>query len=700
MKTSFSGGWWVAVASTVVALVGISLLRARADSTPGAKYLETRFKQLDKNGDGKLTREEAHNAPWFDKLDRGSKGYITIEDVRFFGILAAALSGAGEKQFPASLAAGTAAESPRQGPKLLKASEHGVGRLVPDVKFTDLDGQPGKLSDYHSSHALVIAYTGTSCPIARKYANSLSALEKEFQAKGFSFLFINPTATDSPEDIRASLKDHALAGRYVRDLDRRVTAALGAQSSTEILVLDPARTLVFRGAVDDQYGLGYSLDVPRQNFLKDALTATLAGRPPMIAATEAPGCALEVKAHPAMTADVTYHNRISRIVQNNCLECHHQGGVGPFSLATYDDLKAHGPMMVKQVNRGLMPPWFAAPGQTGEPSHWANDRSLSTSDRADLLTWLAGDKPLGNPADAPVPRRFSSQWTIGEPDAIFQLPRAMAIKADGVMPYQVVTVETSFPDDRWVSAYEIMPTAREVVHHVIVRVHEHGTKVSEHGEGGEGGEGYWAAYVPGNAWRIYPEGFGKKLPAGATFSFQIHYTPNGKATQDQLRIGLKFASEPPKYAVHVLGLPKHDLNIPPGEPNHVETMEQRIPFDLNVTALMAHMHVRGKAFKYEVKYPDGRWETLLDLPHYDFNWQLRYECAETKRIPAGSTMKLTAVFDNSRENPANPDPNQMVHWGPQTFNEMMIGYVECYTDVNQKLDPGIRHLARAKKSTL
>src|ERR1043165_6870507 len=181
-----------------------------------------------------------------------------------------------------------------------------------------------------------------------------------------------------------------------------------------------------------------------------------------------------------------------------------------------------------------------------------------------------------------------------------------------------------------------------------------------------------------------PEGFGKKLPAGATNSFQIHYTPNGKATQDQMRIGLKFAAQPPQYSVHVLALPKISLNIPPGAANHIETAEQRVPFDLDITALMAHMHVRGKAFKYEVTYPDGKQETLPDIPHYDFNWQLRYECAETKRIPAGSTMKCTAIYDNSANNPANPDPTKTVRWGPQTFNEMLIGYIECYT-VNDTL---------------
>lgn len=185
-----------------------------------------------------------------------------------------------------------------------------------------------------------------------------------------------------------------------------------------------------------------------------------------------------------------------------------------------------------------------------------------------------------------------------------------------------------------------------------------------------------------------PHGFAKKLPAGATISFQIHYTPNGKAVNEQMRLGLKFAKEPPEYAVHVAAVPKISLKIPPGAANHVEVAEQRVPADMTVSAFMAHMHVRGKAFKIELLRDGGETETLLDIPHYDFNWQLRYELAEPKILRAGSVMRITAVFDNSAGNPANPDPSATVRWGPQTFHEMMIGYVEYYTGADAPAHTG------------
>lgn len=636
------------------------------------------FKLLDKDGDEKVTKAEAGNASWFSRIDRNGDGEITVKELNLaISLLAARDNGGLDARFAVPGGATADAGEPlRQGPKILRASDHGVGRLMPDARFKDIKGKSGKLSDFKSAPALVIAFTTTSCPLTKKYAPTLARLEKEFGAKGIKFLFVNPTASDTRASINAAIKDNGFASRYVHDRDGKLTAALGAETTTEMFVLAAARTLVFRGAVDDQYGFGYSLDAPRYNYLKDALTAALAQETPAIAATDAPGCALDVKPATELTGNITYHNRISRLIQNNCLECHRAGGVGPFSLESYEDVKSHAAMMRQQVERGVMPPWFAAPGKDDEPSHWANDRSLGAAEKRDLLAWLAGEKPVGNPADASLPRKFSSEWTIDEPDAVFQLPQPVSIKAEGTMPYQFLTVETSFPEDRWVSAYEIIPTAREVVHHVIVMVHATGTVA---GERQEGTEGYWAAYVPGNSSRVLPPGFGKKLPAGATISFQIHYTPNGKATQDQMRLGVKFARQPPQYSVHVLALPKTDLNIPPGAPNHVEVAEKRVPYNLNLTALMAHTHVRGKSFKYEVTYPDGRNETLLDIPKYDFNWQLRYEYAETKRIPAGSVMKITAIYDNSADNPANPDPTKNVRWGKQTSDEMMIGYFECYT---------------------
>jgi hypothetical protein len=331
-------------------------------------------------------------------------------------------------------------------------------------------------------------------------------------------------------------------------------------------------------------------------------------------------------------------------------------------------------MIQRMVSRNLMPPWIAAPVKAGEHSPWMNDRSLGERDKADLLAWIDSGKPAGNPADAPLARQWPAEWQIGTPDLVLQIPKPMDVKATGIMPYQYATVETTLTEEKWVRGIEVQPTAREVVHHVLILLREKGGSARQDGLR----KGFFAAYVPGNGSVIYPEGFAKLLPAGSKLVFQIHYTPNGEATQDQVRLGLLFAKEPPRHVVRVTGIANPRLSIPPGADNHAESGTIPVPRPVGILGLMPHMHVRGKAFRYEATLPDGSSRTLLDVPRYDFNWQLSYRYAEPVMLPAGSRVKATGWFDNSSNNPANPDPVKTVRWGEQTSDEMLVGYVEYF----------------------
>lgn len=630
-----------------------------------AEKIAAAFKQLDRDGDGKLTREESGDAKWFDQGDENQDGRLTLDEA------VRRLSALVEKHGVPAPEVEPPDESLKEQPQVLKASAHGVGRRVPAVELEDLGGLPVKAAA--GEKATVIVCFGASCPISRKFGPELARLEKEYGARQVGFVFWCPLDAAKSDALKEFAAAHGLTSPLVAGTGNGLAGALRPTTTTEVFVLDAASTLVFRGAVDDQYGLGYSKPEPTRRYLRDALEAVLRGESPPVAATTAPGCVLELDLPLAATPDTpTYHREISRIMQAHCVECHREGGLGPFPLESAGDLAEHAGMIRRQVVRGAMPPWFAAPA-----SHagFSNDRSLPESDKAALLAWLDAGRPLGDPAEAPLPRKFPQGWSVGTPDVVFQLPEPVAIQAEGTMPYQNRVVETTFTEDRWVQGYEILPTAPEVVHHVIVKVHPKGTPARQRGEGEDG---FFAAYVPGNSHRMLPPGFAKKLPAGSKLSFQIHYTPNGKATEDQLKIGLIFAKEAPRNEVHVAAIAQPKLKIPPGAADHVETKRQVIPMNLNVTAFMAHMHVRGKSFKYELTTPDGKTETLLDIPRYDFNWQLQYDCAQPRFIPRGSTMTITATFDNSSGNPANPDPTKTVRWGEQTYDEMMIGYVEHY----------------------
>jgi len=646
-----------------------------------AQSAESVFEKFDRDGDGRVTSEELPSKPTFQRYDTNKDGAITLAEYKaVIGNTPAEspLRRLGKKSGATANAPSIKPEDLKKitsGPEVLKPGEVGIGRMIPDVAFTDLTGKLHRLSD--SRKGTVIIMTSATCPVSKRYASSIAALHKEIAGQGLTLLLVNPLASEKPEEIKAQLAAAGLTATYVHDKEKALAGALEARTTTEVFLLDAARTLVYRGAFDDQYGINYNLDAPKHRYLRDAIAAFLRGDKPAVQATAAPGCELDLPEKSAgQTTAVTYHRDVARILQQNCVTCHRDGGVAPFALDDLEEVQDRAKTIRRVVTEGTMPPWFAGIEKDAAKNPWANDCSLSPRDKADLLAWIdSKDRPVGNPTEAPLKRSYPSEWSIGKPDMIVQLSKAYDIKATGFMPYAHDVVETELTEDRWVQSYEILPSARDVVHHVIVRVHEKGSEVRK---ADEGSEGYWAIYVPGNGASVYPEGFARKIPAGAKVSFQIHYTPSGVAKKERLKMGLVFAKHPPTYEVRTAPLANVRLAIPPGAPRHIETHSQRVPFDMPITGFMPHMHTRGAGFRYEVTYPDGKNEVLLDIPRYDFNWQLRYELKQPKLIPQGSTLKITAAFDNSTGNKANPDPTKLVKWGSQTVDEMMIGYVEYF----------------------
>jgi peroxiredoxin len=576
------------------------------------------------------------------------------------------------------LTVGAVAAGPVQAPVPQPAAYAGVGRFVPDLSAKAIDGTAFKLSDaLKGKKAAVVAVTSSSCPLSKKYLPTLAKLEQTYATKGVAFVLLAPTPTDEPADLKALAAKAGLKAPIIHDADGGLCKRLGACTTTDVFILDAKRTVVYRGAIDDQYGIGYSTDAPKKTYAADALAAVLAGAEPKVKATTAPGCALDSSAKTDPPA-VTYHNRVSRIVQQSCLECHRQGGVGPFSLATRAEILAHKGMIKQVVADGRMPPWHAAEPKAGDRRPFVNDCSLPEADKVDLLAWIAAGGPEGDPADAPLPRTFPDEWHIGKPDLIVQVPEPIEVKATGVMKYQNRVVDLDFPEDKWVTAAEIQPTDKSVVHHVLVFVLRpitvFGRTTYLNGEG----QGFFAAYVPGNTYQFLPEGFGRKIPKGSKLRFQIHYTPNGTATEDRTRVGFKFADGPPKHELLVVPVAQPKLKITPGASDHEEVGELPLADDAVLTAISPHMHVRGKKCRYEAVLPDGTKKLLLDVPHYDFNWQHRYQLAEPVALPKDTILRFTVWYDNSSSNPANPDPKAEVKWGPQTFDEMLIGYTELY----------------------
>lgn len=584
------------------------------------------------------------------------------------------------------------ADELRQGPRILRGGDREVGQLAEPLAGEDVRGKKFAWPDLADKKLVVVAMTSTSCPISKKYLPTLVELAKTYRPRGVQFILVNPVPTDSQEDCRAAAETCGDAATYVHDPERKLAASVRAGTTTDVAVLDRSRTIVYHGAVDDQYGFGYSIDTPRRRYLADALDALLADRTPLVEATDSPGCEFEVEAAASGATAITYHGRVARILRRHCVECHREGGVGPFSLETVTDVESHATMIKRVVERGVMPPWFAANPAEGGASPWLNDRSLAPADRRDLLAWLNSDRPVGDARESPPKREFSSGWLIGEPDAIYQFETPVRVKATGTMPYQNVTVETGLEEDRWVQAIEVRPGNRAVVHHVLVFVR--GADEADNGRENDEASGYWGIYVPGNSTLVYPEGYAKRIPRGARLRFQMHYTPNGTETEDRTQIGLVFAKQPPRHEVKVAGVVNVRLRIPPGAGNHSEVATLIVPADVQVLAFLPHMHLRGKAARYDFERA-GTTTTLLDIPRYDFNWQLLYRFAEPYDLKRGDVLKFTAWYDNSPQNPANPDPTRTVRWGPQTSDEMHLGYVEYIVPGETPGEGGSRGIRRA-----
>jgi hypothetical protein len=408
----------------------------------------------------------------------------------------------------------------------------------------------------------------------------------------------------------------------------------------------------------------------------------------------------------SVTSTPTYYKDIAPVLQNRCQECHRKGEVAPMSFMSYDEVRPWAKAIKTAVLTKKMPPWFADP----HVGKFSNDRSLSQHEIDTFIAWIDGGAQAGNPKDAPEPRKFAEGWTIGEPDLVFQMPTAIDVPATGVVDYTYVVIPTGFTEDKWVQFAEARPDARSAMHHIIAFLRPPGSHWLKNAKpgvpyipegfkgrsqtGGKQEQGSLEDQIPGELLVGYAPGLppttckpgeAKLIKAGSDIVLQLHYTPNGKATTDRSRVGLIFAKEPVERRVMSMLAMNAFLKIPAGDANYEARARATVPLDVNLVALTPHMHLRGKDFLYTAVYPTGEKQVLLNVPHYDFNWQLSYVENQELLLPKGTRIECVAHYDNSPNNPANPDATKEVRWGDQTFEEMMIGFFDVSFDA--KADP-------------
>ncbi len=403
----------------------------------------------------------------------------------------------------------------------------------------------------------------------------------------------------------------------------------------------------------------------------------------------------------ASTSQVTFYKDVLPVLQKNCQSCHRPGEAAPMSFLTYDSTRPWAKAIKNAVATKKMPPWFA------DPSHgkFANDRTLSTSDLNTLVSWADAGATAGNPKDAPKPVAFTEGWAIGKPDVVFEIPTAFNIPESGTIDYQYVRMPTGFTEDKYVQLAEARPTDRERCHHIIAFIREPNSAwfkdspvgvpfVPEKKGGDGGGQGdFLAGYAPGMVAPALQPGQAKLIKAGSDIIFQLHYTANGKPGSDKSRVGIIFSKVKPTERVVTLAAANPKFVIPPGDGNYRVDSKITLQDDATLTMMLPHMHLRGKSFDYRITYPDGTKETILSVPHYSFSWQLSYFLAEPKKLPKGTLIECTAYFDNSPNNPANPDSSKEVRFGEQSWDEMMIGFF----DVAIGFDKNPVDLMRPKK---
>lgn len=543
-----------------------------------------------------------------------------------------------------------------------------LGAAVPRFTFTDTRWLERDLDDFGPRDAYAIVFTALDCPVANRLMPRIAALESAFRARNVQFLAIDVGADDALVEVAARAVVHGVEFPVARDFSGDAARALGPERTPEVVVLDRARTLRYRGRFDaSEHVSGTAPEsAPIRADLREALEDVLAGRDVRVPRTVVDGC--RITPHAAVEPGPnppTWADGVGAIVGKNCCGCHVAGGPAPFALGTHAESRQHAQMIGEVVEQRRMPPWFAS----REHGTFANARGLGDDERLAVLRWVAAGAPEGDPARAPAPPPpRTSEWRIGEPDLVLAAATENEIPATGRVPYRYVILPHVFVRDTWVSSVEIRPSNAAVVHHANLGFWKIGSDWND--------SSFVTGHVPGGDPMQLGAGVALEIPAGSVLGLQIHYVPTGKPEKDRTSVGLRFPREEVQQRLRHHQIRNTRFEIPPGAPAHLVRASRTFDADSVGIGMFVHMHLRGRDMDFVARQPDGREETLLLVPNYSFDWQTAYVWPPGAQVfPAGTVVECRAHFDNSRFNPFNPDPARAVRFGQETTDEMMYGFL-------------------------
>ena len=536
-----------------------------------------------------------------------------------------------------------------------------------NFKLLDLDGRVQEL--YYNTHvpAIVLLSVGESLQNIEPILPEIKSLQAEHGEK-LKFWAIHCHPDADRDELKAEAEALGIDFPVLQDPSQVVTRNLKPGSYPEAFAVRSLDwTHFYQGAVETSVDTGGSLI--ENHYLRDALTQLFADQPVSVEQAEGSGPPSDLKDIGA----ISYSKEIAPILAEHCVRCHSEGNIGPFPLDGYLSVAQNAFLIKHQVMSGEMPPWHV----DDHYGRFTNETKLSTDEKMKLIEWINQGASRGEGEDplviASVPA--VEEWPLGQPDYIVEIP-TQEIAAEGTIDYRYIVVGSPVPDDVWLKAAVIAPGNAEVVHHSLVfMITDPKDLFASQG----GLSGFYAGYVPGLDADFFPEGTGKFLPKDAAFVFQQHYTPNGKVTSDVTKMGLYVSDKEPEMHLQTTAAFTVDINIPKGHPDFDKAATFKVLSDSWLFEMSPHMHYRGKRFQFEARYPDGTTEILLSTPDYHFDWQRMYRLAEPKFLPARTQIRCTGAFDNSPQNRWNPDPNQSVRFGEQSWDEMFIGYFNFAT---------------------
>jgi len=550
--------------------------------------------------------------------------------------------------------------------------------------------------------ATAYVFLSTQCMVSKVYAPRLNALFQEYGKRGVAIIGVFSNMQEGQAEVTAYAKSRQFAFPVVRDAGASLAAKYGAAMTPQVFVVNSLGKVVYQGRIDDNADTSQV----KQRDLKDALDALLIGHAIARSKTVAFGCIIRRPAALVASSQVTYARDAAPILRRQCETCHRTGQIGPMSLTSYTQAAAWRQDIKRYTQSRQMPPWKADPGA----GDFQDARRLSNKEIATLAKWSDSGAPEGNPQDLPQPAHFMDGWPLGTPDKVLQADRPYHVDADGPDVYRCYVLPTDFTHDRYVSAVDVQPGNRAVVHHVIAFIDGTGASAKLDGHEKEpgytsyGGVGFMPSgalggWAPGITAHYLPGGVATYVPAGARIVLQVHYHKDGKPETDWSRVGVYFAKGPVDKSLHVLPV-IHNLQIPPGDVDYtVTTTSVASPVDFHLVAITPHMHLLGRSMKLTATLPDGHQIPLVSVSDWDFNWQSTYFYKKPIALPKGTRMTMTATYDNSSRNPRNPNsPPKLVTWGEQTTDEMCIAFLHFTLDKEHLAtrDPGdgIRKVAQ------